>query len=543
MNYICFYANIFKWETCVVIKCRDIASLTKAKTARVIPNAIQLITKTGDKFILTSFAARDKTYVMMFRVWQNALLDQPMDSAELLKWVHFSYGDDLGYTSEEEEEFHYSLNHRDSIAIDDTDESSAEDLSPPAITCFHEHTKKGSISDVFMPNVVRIPKKISRGRLGAVDSIKEDGDDSADEQEESLPMIPAACLCGDHRGKQLTDEVFPISAHTMFKLIFNDSKFYRNVLDERKSTEVSITPWVDLSETEKIERPDCIKTRKVHYTVALNHAMVKTAPTVETQFLQQAQSDLYMMEVEAVNVGVPYCDCYSVKTQWCITRARHESECRLQVHTEVIYHSNGWSFRLIKSMLEKNAIQGIADYVHDIVVALHKYCHDSPIADIAETINSRQSTITRQTDSLNSRKSLRLPRDEFELRAMIESEGAAVLGLRTSPIFVPNSRTASLTRDQAPRVKENHGSLLKFIIIILLVLFLLNVYLFVQLCRMEASLDTYDKVLESATKSEVGRANPDFIKKWKKVLVKAVDLVRIMETNLATFNEQLKDEF
>lgn len=473
----------------------------------------------------------------MFRVWQNALLDQPMDSNELLKWVHYSYGDDLGYTSEEEEEFHYSLKHREISVLDDSDDSSEEDLSPPVVTCFHEHSMKGSISDVFVPNIGR--SKIGRKRLLAIDSIREDGNVSDDEQEESLPMIPTACLCGDHSGKPLTDEVFPISAHTLFKLIFNDSKFYRNVLEDRKSTEVSITPWIDLSDVEKVERPDCIKTRKVYYTVALNHAMVKSAPTAETQYLQQAQSDLYMMEVEAVNTGIPYCDCYSVKTQWCITRARHESECRLQVHTEVIYHSNGWSFRLIKSMLEKNAIQGIADYVHDIVIALHKYCHDSPIADIAETLGSRQSTITRQTDSLNSRKSLRLPRDELELMVM---EGA-VLGLRAMP-GLPHSRTGSLTRDQPTKIHvDHHSTLLKFIMVVLLVLFLLNIFLFVQLWKMESSLETFDNAFDSAAQSGVGRANPEVVKKWRKVLVKAVELVRIMETNLARFNEQLNDEF
>lgn len=70
-----------------MIKCRDITSVTKANTARVIPNAIQVVTTSGDKYVFTSFAARDKSYVMLFRIWQNALLDQPMSSAQLWQWV------------------------------------------------------------------------------------------------------------------------------------------------------------------------------------------------------------------------------------------------------------------------------------------------------------------------------------------------------------------------------------------------------------------------------------------------------------------------
>ena len=49
--------------------------MTKEKTARVIPNAIG-VTTNSDKYFFTSFGARDKTYLMLFRVWQNALMDQ-----------------------------------------------------------------------------------------------------------------------------------------------------------------------------------------------------------------------------------------------------------------------------------------------------------------------------------------------------------------------------------------------------------------------------------------------------------------------------------
>ena len=63
------------WETLVSLRWKDVASITKEKTALVIPNAISICTET-DKFFLTTFGARDKTYLMLFRVWQNALIGQ-----------------------------------------------------------------------------------------------------------------------------------------------------------------------------------------------------------------------------------------------------------------------------------------------------------------------------------------------------------------------------------------------------------------------------------------------------------------------------------
>lgn len=101
-NYLCFYANIFGWETNVTIRWKDVSAITKEKTAIVIPNAILIETR-NEKFFLRSFVARDKTYLMLFRIWQNALMDQPMEQREMWQWVHQCYGDELGLTSDDED--------------------------------------------------------------------------------------------------------------------------------------------------------------------------------------------------------------------------------------------------------------------------------------------------------------------------------------------------------------------------------------------------------------------------------------------------------
>lgn len=86
-NYLCFYANIFGWETNLTLKWKDVAAITKEKTALVIPNAVLICTK-SEKCFFTTFAQRDKTYLMLFRIWQNALMDQPMSQQEMWAFVH-----------------------------------------------------------------------------------------------------------------------------------------------------------------------------------------------------------------------------------------------------------------------------------------------------------------------------------------------------------------------------------------------------------------------------------------------------------------------
>jgi len=74
-NYISFHANIFGWETQVSIRFKEIGSITKEKTALVIPNAIQ-VTTDKDRYFFTSFVTRDATYMMLFKIWQNSLLEE-----------------------------------------------------------------------------------------------------------------------------------------------------------------------------------------------------------------------------------------------------------------------------------------------------------------------------------------------------------------------------------------------------------------------------------------------------------------------------------
>ncbi|CAH3152799.1 unnamed protein product, partial [Porites evermanni] len=70
----------------VTIKCTDVNSIRKEKTALVIPNAVQVCTET-EKYFFASFISRDTTYTVLFRIWQNALLDQPLSPSELIQVV------------------------------------------------------------------------------------------------------------------------------------------------------------------------------------------------------------------------------------------------------------------------------------------------------------------------------------------------------------------------------------------------------------------------------------------------------------------------
>ncbi|GAB6027433.1 hypothetical protein CHUAL_001696 [Chamberlinius hualienensis] len=179
-NFICFYANIFRWETCLIIKCKDITSMTKEKTALVIPNAIQVCT-TNEKHFFTSFGARDKTYLMMFRVWQNALLDQPMSPQELWQWIHYSYGDDLGLTSDDDDYVTQTFTEEDLKSVNGFGANILRQHSNPNDS-FSGHLL-GDVPDIFDPTFMPIQAE-SLTPFGIMTAIGADDNRAIDENDD-----------------------------------------------------------------------------------------------------------------------------------------------------------------------------------------------------------------------------------------------------------------------------------------------------------------------------------------------------------------------
>ena len=75
-NYLCFHANFLKWETTLALKLNEIQWITREKTVKLIPNAIEIKTMKNEKYFFASFAMKDKSYARIFQIWQTVLNNQ-----------------------------------------------------------------------------------------------------------------------------------------------------------------------------------------------------------------------------------------------------------------------------------------------------------------------------------------------------------------------------------------------------------------------------------------------------------------------------------
>ncbi|RXN36138.1 GRAM domain-containing 1B-like protein [Labeo rohita] len=407
-NWICFYSNIFRWETLLTVRLKDICSMTKEKTARLIPNAIQVCTDT-EKHFFTSFGARDRTYMMMFRLWQNALLDKPLCPKELWHFVHQCYGNELGLTSDDEdyvppdddfntmgycEEIPAEENE---VSNDNSSKSSSENKpdnsSPPSHKRSITHS---TITSTTPPSSTDTPLSFDIAAEEYTDCLP-DGDllpipllaeernsepaspldpvpppaldfndnediptDLSDSSETNDEVDEVQAFHEDLNGRQYINEVYKFSVDKLYGILFTESQFMTDFMEQRRFTDVVYHPW---------KKEDAgNQTRAIMYTISLTNPLApKTATVTETQASQE--SECYIIDAEVITHDVPYHDYFYTLNRYMLTRVA-KNKCRLRVSTELRYRKQPWG--LVKGFIEKNFWSGLDENFKSLELELAK---------------------------------------------------------------------------------------------------------------------------------------------------------------------------
>uniref|UniRef100_A0AAR2J6R8 GRAM domain containing 1Bb n=1 Tax=Pygocentrus nattereri TaxID=42514 RepID=A0AAR2J6R8_PYGNA len=380
-NWICFYSNIFRWETLLTVRLKDICSMTKEKTARLIPNAIQVCTDT-EKHFFTSFGARDRTYMMMFRLWQNALLEKPLCPKELWHFVHQCYGNELGLTSDDEdyvppdddfntmgycEEIPAEENE---VSNDNSSKSSGEnkpDSSPPSHKRSITHS---TLNSTTPPSIFKCNVGDGKIILGPVPSPSLDFNDNEDiptelsDSSDTHDEVEVQAFHEDLNGRQYINEVYKFSVDKMYSFLFTESQFMTDFMEQRRFTDIVFHPW-------KKEEAGNQK-REIMYTISLSNPLApKTATVSETQTLYKAsqESECYIIDAEVVTHDVPYHDYFYTLNRYTLTRVA-KNKCRLRVSTELRYRKQPWG--LVKGFIEKNFWSGLEENFRSLELELGK---------------------------------------------------------------------------------------------------------------------------------------------------------------------------
>ncbi|XP_052399118.1 protein Aster-C [Carassius gibelio] len=396
-NCFCFYSHVFR-GTKITVNMQDIISISREKTAKWIPNAIQISTD-SEKFFFSSFSAREKSFLSMFRLWQNVLMEKKLTKLELLQMVKQHYGNDLGLSHNEMESIQSSadtvtltvpsLNMRGedytgrperptSLRLPQAELNSYEASTPQGDDTQSSAGLQSTLSANGGDNTLSTPShhrspNLSLNRSGSErvskrfslsldlnaneDQLSDNsGSDSLEEVEERETASPVS------PGRLFVNRVFHISAEKMFDLLFTDSNFMQRFMDIRKIIGVSATSW-------QREASGGMK-RTLNYTITINNPLIgkfSTATETQTLFKESREGQYYMIDAEVYTHDVPYHDYFYTQNRYCIIR-NSKHKCRLRIYTDVKYKKQPWG--LVKSFITKNSWSGIEDYFRHLEAEL-----------------------------------------------------------------------------------------------------------------------------------------------------------------------------
>ncbi|KAK7879013.1 hypothetical protein WMY93_030766 [Mugilogobius chulae] len=346
-NCLCFYSNVFR-GTKIILNLKDIMTLTKEKTARLIPNAIQVCT------------SADKT----------------LTSLELCQMVKQHYGYDLGLSHEEMESLLLSAESsmqtraHPSLRLPGIEQGpleastpQTEDLPSPvgsqtSNSLNVEDSRRSPMLDRAASERVSKRSSLSLDLNANENGISEEsGSESVDEVEDRAGFSQVA-------GRLCLNKVFHISANKMFEMLFTDSSFTRRFMDVKKMTNPSFTPWqTDASGNKK---------RSLNYTITISNPLTgkfSAATENQTLYKESREGQYYLVDSDVYAHDILYHDYFYTQNRYYII-SNSKRKCRLRVYTDVKYVKQPWG--LVKSIINKNSLSGVQDYFRQLEAELLK---------------------------------------------------------------------------------------------------------------------------------------------------------------------------
>ncbi|XP_044298220.1 protein Aster-C isoform X2 [Varanus komodoensis] len=526
-NWLCFYSNIFRWETTISIALKDITFMTKEKTARLIPNAIQIATE-GEKFFFTSFSARDRSYLIIFRLWQNALLEKRLTKQEFWQLVHQSYGSELGLNTEEMENMYLSSEENGQLRSSLCEEF--EEKDPPKTT------------GVIQEPIAQIPEAETESLNGNIVKEREEAEESSsftrDRRSSSFPSERKPADAGQHKcsiqpldlnekssasetdgeveesipetdlhGKLFINRVFHIGADRLFEMLFTNSHFMQRYLSARNITDMVSSPWNRDSGGNQL--------RTMTYTIVLNNPLVgKFTTATEKQVLHKRshKDQSYRIDTEVVTHDVPYHDYFYTVHSYCIARISSH-KCRLRIYSDVKYKKQPWG--LVKNIIEKNTWGGIQENFKQLEseLIMEEYAMNKSIEDPAKigVLRRRRWTLQRNVGEM-----------------------------------LPKCSEQYSSRERGPKRDVTNKTITIIVImsIFLLLLVLLNVTLFLKLSKIEHAAQSFYRVhlqergsanlaLHVASRQKIPQRDTDQVQHVKGVLRDSIALLEKLKSSLS----------
>ncbi|XP_057451219.1 protein VASCULAR ASSOCIATED DEATH 1, chloroplastic isoform X2 [Lotus japonicus] len=337
VNFICFYSNIFGFETKRIIPFPEVTGIRRAKTAGLFPNAIEILAGSRKQHFFASFLSRDEA----FNIINDGWLRQGNDASaitEQQETISESSSQENGFITVETVKSSNTLDNESLSTDPSTDTSRCKDLGLPSIG-----------ED---PVLVTVPKKQSSVKQVAVPELNNDSPSMSrnwNEEDIDAPTTAEAYTC-------VAESTFPIykmqiEVEAFFRYFFSDDavNFHGSFHKRCGDKDFKCASWYPQ------EKFGYARELSFQHPIKI-YLGAKFGCCREVQKFRVYRNSHLVVETSQEISDVPYADYFRVEGLWSVKRNMDKPKecCILRVYVNVAFSKKTmWKGKIVQSTIEE----------------------------------------------------------------------------------------------------------------------------------------------------------------------------------------------
>ncbi|KAL8140265.1 hypothetical protein V2J09_006286 [Rumex salicifolius] len=332
-RYICFYSNIFGFETKKIIAFNEVTLIRRAKTAGLFPNAIEIVAS-GKKHFFASFLSRDEAFKLIEEGWTKhssgarAINDQ----------------DSISETGSQSNGAISIENSKSSDLQMNTSNCEERALSVPVVE--ERQLLQNKNDDNMDPSTSEAQDVVNKDGHLVNDAAASILESSNKWEEETLsgPEIP------EHFTK-VAESKFPIKVEDLFKLFFSDDAvgFMESFRKRCGDKDFKCTKWNPHEILGRAREVSFQHPIKVYFGA-------KCGGCKELQSYRVYRNSHFVVKVSQEVSEVPYADYFHVEGLWDVQKddSQVNDGCILRVFVNVAFSKRTvWRSKIEQSTMEE----------------------------------------------------------------------------------------------------------------------------------------------------------------------------------------------
>ncbi|XP_050154884.1 protein VASCULAR ASSOCIATED DEATH 1, chloroplastic-like isoform X2 [Malus sylvestris] len=528
VHYICFYSNIFGFETKKIIPFQEVTSVRRAKTAGIFPNAIEIFAG-SKKYFFASFLSRDEALKIINDGWL-----QFVDGGK-----EFREQDLLSETGSQE----------NGVGIEKVESSQflVNELESTDRDIHVSQDSKLASSVVDDSALTSIPEQHDIVKEDLEPAQNSDPSCSKDtliwkEENSDAPNVPECYT-------KVAESQFPIKVEDFFSLFFSDDVFTESFHRSCGDKELKCTPWnphdkFGFSRDVSFQHPI-----KIYFGA-------KFGSCQELQKFRVHRNSHLVIETSQEINDVPYGDYFRVEGFWDIERDPDVSKdcCNLKIYANVAFSKRTvWKGKIVQSTMEecREVFETWINMAHELLKKKNLEKQEERIAAVTIV---QKFEVHPQIEAEMGVPTERFyePREHTRVQHMSKSlDAARQVGKRLLGGTVDVSPLTSWLRESMLKFQSSLRSpsqLPLIIVIVFVVIFIMQLSILALLARPQHIHVQSPVDYGSGLGSQVGERSSEVVAWLEKRIHHLKDEMRLVETRLesmqhehALLKAQLKD--